>query len=85
MSKVSDSGTPLTATFRIKLNGQLISITTVGQAYDFITKLGSIEWMEFRSLHDDTVKALESASDNAMLTGQATGALRTLFGRAKLL
>jgi hypothetical protein len=85
MSKVSECGTALTATFRIKLNGQVVSITTVGQAYDFITKLGAIEWMEFKSLHGDAVKALESAADNAMLTGQATGALRTLFGRAKLL
>ncbi len=85
MSRVSECATLLTATFRIKLNGQVVSITTVGQAYDFITKLGSIEWMEFRSLHDDTVKALESAADNAMLTGQATSALRALFGRAMLL
>jgi hypothetical protein len=85
MSKVSDCGTPLTATFRIKLNGQSTAITTVGQAYDFITKLGAIEWMEFRSLHGDAVAALEGASDNAMLTGAATSALRVLFGRAKLL
>jgi hypothetical protein len=85
MSKVSDCGTPLTATFRIKLNGQAVSITTVGQAYEFITKLGSIEWMEFRSLQGDAVKALEDAADNAMLTGQATSALRVLFGRARLL
>ena len=85
MSKASDCGTPLTATFRIKLNGQAVSITTVGQAYDFITRLGSVEWMEFRSLHADAIKALESASDDAILTGQATVALRMLFGRAKLL
>jgi hypothetical protein len=85
MSKASDCGTPLTATFRIKLNGKIVSITTVGQAYDFITRLGSVEWMEFRSLHADAVKALESASDDAILTGQATVALRILFGRAKLL
>src|ERR1700761_7627659 len=85
MTGVSDCGTPLTATFRIKLNGQAVSITTVGQAYDFITRLGSVEWMEFRSLHADAIKALESASDDAILTGQATVALRMLFGRAKLL
>jgi hypothetical protein len=85
MSRASDCGTPLTATFRIKLNGQVVAITTVGQAYDFITKLGSIEWMEFRSLHADAVSALENASDNAILTRQATVALRILFGRARLL
>jgi hypothetical protein len=85
MNNVSDCGTPLTATFRIKLNGQAVSITTVGQAFDFITKLGSVEWMEFRSLHDEAVDALKGAAENAMLTGQATGALRVLFGRAKLL
>ena len=85
MSKVSDCGTPLTATFRIKLNGQVISITTVGQAYEFVTKLGLIEWMEFRSLHTEAIKALESAADDAILTGQATVALRILFARAKLL
>jgi hypothetical protein len=85
MSKVHDCGTPLTATFRLNLNGQPVSITTVGQAYDFITKLGLIEWMEFRSLHADAVRALESAADDAILAGQATVALRILFGRAKLL
>jgi hypothetical protein len=41
--------------------------------------------MEFRSLHDEAVDALKGAAENAMLTGQATGALRVLFGRAKLL
>jgi hypothetical protein len=85
MSRASDCGTPLTATFRLKLNGQVISITTVGQAYDFITKLGLIEWMEFRSLHAEATEALERAANDAILTGQATVALRILFGRAKLL
>jgi len=45
MSNVSDSQTPLTATFKIKLNGETISIDTVGRAYDFITNLSSVEWM----------------------------------------
>lgn len=39
----SDSDTPLRATFKIKLNGQTVSIGTVGQAYRFITNLSSIE------------------------------------------
>jgi hypothetical protein len=85
MSNVSDSQTPLTATFRIKLNGETISIDTVGRAYDFITNLSSVEWMEFRSLHDDAVTLLEGAAGNAMLRVQATNALRALFVRAKLL
>ena len=81
----SDSGTPLRATFKIKLNGQTVSIGTVGQAYRFITNLSSIEWIEFRSLHADAVDALQRAAGNAMLTVQATNALRVLFARAKLL
>jgi hypothetical protein len=85
MNNTSKSETPLTATFKIKLNGETISITTVGQAYDFITNLSSVEWMEFRSLHDDAVTALENAADNAILRIPATHALRALFVRARLL
>jgi len=82
---VSASETPLRTTFRIKVNGQSVSIGTVGQAYRFITNLSSIEWIEFRALHADAVSALQRAAGNAMLTVQATNALRTLFIRAKLL
>ena len=85
MSAAPNCRTPLTATFKIKLNGETISIATVGQAYRFITNLSSIEWMEFRSLHGDAVASLQKAADNAMLTVQATTALRALFVRAKLL
>jgi hypothetical protein len=83
--EVANSDTPLRAVFKINLNGQAVSITTVGQAYRFITNLSSIEWIEFRALHADAVRALQGAADNAMLTVQATNALRTLFVRAKLL
>jgi hypothetical protein len=83
--EAATSETPLRATFRVKLNGETVSIGTVGQAYRFITNLGSVEWMEFRKLHDDVVEKLEGAAENAMLTVQATDALRTLFVRAKLL
>jgi hypothetical protein len=83
--EAATSETPLRATFRVKLNGETVSIGTVGQAYKFITNLSSIEWMEFRTLHDDVVEKLEGAAENAMLTVQATDALRTLFVRAKLL
>ena len=79
------SDTPLRAIFKISLNGQTVSIGTVGQAYRFITNLSSIEWIEFRALHADAVRALQGAADNAMLTVQATDALRALFVRAKLL
>ena len=82
---VSNSDTPLRATFKISLNGKTVSIGTVGQAYRFITNLSSIEWIEFRSLHADAVNALQRAAGNAMLTVQATAALRALFIRAKLL
>ena len=82
---VSASETPLRSTFRVKLNGQTISIGTVGQAFRFITSLSAIEWMEFRALHEDALVSLQRAAANAMLTVQATNALRTLFVRARLL
>ena len=84
-SGASDCDTPLRAVFKINLNGKTVSIGTVGQAYRFITNLSSIEWNEFRSLHADAVSSLQGAADNAMLTVQATNALRALFVRAKLL
>jgi hypothetical protein len=84
-SETSDSDTPLRAIFKINLNGKTVSIGTVGQAYRFITSLSSIEWIEFRSLHADAVSALQRAAGNAMLTVQATNALRVLFARARLL
>jgi hypothetical protein len=83
--EAATSETPLRATFRVKLNGETVSIGTVGQAYRFITNLSSVEWMEYRALHDDVIEKLEGAAENAMLTVQATDALRTLFVRAKLL
>ena len=85
MSDASTSTTSLRAVFKLNLNGDTISIVTVGQAYRFITNLSSIEWMEFRALHGNAVAALERAAENAMLTVQATTALRALFLRAKLL
>lgn len=85
MSQVSNSETPLRTTFRLRLNGKPVSISTVGQAYQFLTTLNSIEWMEYRTLHDDAVDLLERAAGNAMLTVQATNAVRALFVNAKLL
>jgi hypothetical protein len=85
MSDPSSSDTPLRTTFKIKLNGDTLSIATVGQAYQFFTNFKSVEWMEFRSLHEDAVAALEGAASNAMLAVQATNAVRALFVSAKLL
>ena len=79
------SDTPLRAIFKINLNGQTVSIGTVGQAYRFITNLSSIEWIEFKSLHDDAISSLQGAAENGMLTVQATNALRALFVRSKVL
>jgi hypothetical protein len=67
------------------LNGEPVAIATVGQANRFITSLSTVEWMEFRSLHDDAKVALGAAAENAILSVQATNALRALFLRAKLL
>ncbi|MCS3449408.1 MULTISPECIES: hypothetical protein [Bradyrhizobium] len=85
MGDVSKSDTPLKATFKVRLNGETVTLATVGQAYRFISNLSAVEWMEFRSLHDEALVALERAAGNAMLTVQATNALRILFVRAKLL
>jgi hypothetical protein len=85
MSEVSTSETPLRTTFKISVNGRTVCIGNVGQAYRFITDISSIEWMEFRSLHADAVSSLRGAAENAMLTVQATNALRALFVRARLL
>lgn len=85
MSEASTSETPLRTTFKVRLDGKTVSIATVGQAYQFLTGLSSIEWMEFRSLHDDAIHSLQRAADNAMLTVQATNAVRALFVGAKLL
>jgi len=85
MIEASRSETPLRTTFSIKLNGKAVAIATVGQAYQFLTSLNSVEWMEYRSLHDAAMEALQGAAENAMLTVQATDTLRTLFVNAKLL
>ena len=85
ISKAASSETPLRTTFRIRLNGGTVSIATVGQAYRFLTEYSSIEWMEHRSLHSDAMDLLERAADNAMLTVQATNAVRALFVSTRLL
>jgi len=84
MSEVSNCETPLRATFRIKLDGDILAIETIGQAYRFITSLNKVEWKEFGPLHDDAKASLEAAAENAMLSMRATNALRALFVRSKL-
>ena len=85
MTEASASDTPLRASFQVKLNGESVVIATVGQAYRFITRLNTVEWMEFQSLHNDAMAALEAAAENGMMIVQATNAIRALFARAKLL
>jgi hypothetical protein len=85
MSDPLSSETPLRTTFKIRLNGNTLAIATVGQAYQFLTNYNSVEWLEFRSLHEDAVAALEGAAENAMLAVPATNAVRVLFVSAKLL
>lgn len=85
MSDPRNSETPLRTTFKIKLNGDTLAISTVGQAYHFLTNFKSVEWMEFRALHEDAIATLEAAAGNAMLAVQATNAVRALFVSARLL
>ncbi|MEN3288547.1 MAG: hypothetical protein V7634_2847, partial [Bradyrhizobium sp.] len=61
------------------------AISTVGEAYQFLSSLNSVEWMEFKSLHDKAIATLEAAADDAIMAIQATNAVRTLFVNAKLL
>src|ERR1700721_776623 len=63
MTEASTSDTPLRASFQVKLNGESVAIATVGQAYRFITRLNTVEWMEFQSLHNDAMAALEAAAE----------------------
>lgn len=85
MNDPASCETRLRTTFNIRVNGKPVAVSTVGQAYLFLNSLNSVEWMEFRSLHDDAIAALEAAAENAILTVQATNAVRTLFVNAKLL
>lgn len=85
MNDPASCETRLRTSFNIKVNGKPVMVATVGQAYQFLISLNSVEWMEYRSLHDQAIAALEAAADNAILAIQATNAVRTLFVNAKLL
>ena len=84
-SVASRSETPLRTTFRIRLNGKTVAIATVGQAYQFLTTLNAVEWMEYRALHNEAIELLEGAASNAILAVKATNAVRALFVGARLL
>ena len=79
MIEASTSDTPLRASFQVNLNGESVVIATVGQAYRFITRLNTVEWMEFQSLHNDAKVALEAAAENGMMIVQATDAISSAF------
>ena len=66
--EAATSETPLRATFKVRLNGKVISIGTVGQAYKFITNLSSIEWLEFRALHDEAMQLAGMATEISAAT-----------------
>jgi hypothetical protein len=85
MAGAADSETRLNATFKLNVNSEPVEIRTVGQAYQFVTRLGAIEWMEFKAHHAAAVAALEAAAENGMTVVQATAAMRALLIRAKLL
>ena len=68
--------TPLRASFKIKLNGEPLTIATVGQAYRLLNSLSPVEWMEFRALHAAAMVALEAAAANAMRSLQTSLRLR---------
>jgi hypothetical protein len=67
------------------LNGETLSIATVGHAYRFISTLSKAESMGLESQLDETKAALSAAAENAMMSVQATNMLRALFARAKFL
>lgn len=85
MRDPASSETRLGTTFNIKVNGKSVGISTVGQAYQFLNSLNSVEWLEHKALHDQAVALLEAAAENAIMAIQATNAVRTLFVNAKLL
>lgn len=77
--------TPLAATFTIRIDGHPLVLRNVGETLHFITDSRCVEWMEFYGLRKAAIGALEAAADNAMMSRQATNAVRALFSRAGLI
>src|SRR5664280_251199 len=77
MTEASTSDTPLRASFQVKLNGESVVIATVGQAYRFITRLNTVEWMEFQLLHEGGTRSSGRKRDDDRAGDQrGSGAFR---------
>jgi hypothetical protein len=78
------SETRLNAIFRIRIDGEPVTIQTVGEASRFLSDYRFIEWMQFYRLHRVACAALVAASESAVMVRPATDAVRRLFRQAHL-
>jgi hypothetical protein len=78
------SETRLHAIFRIRVNGEPLTIQTVGEASRFLSDYRFIEWMQFYRLHKAACEALIAASESAVMVRPATDAVRRLLRQAHL-
>ena len=78
------SETRLHAIFKIRINGEPVTIQTIGEASRLLSDYRHIEWMQFYRLHRRACAALEAASESAVMVRPATDAVRRLFRQAKL-
>jgi hypothetical protein len=78
------SETRLNAIFRIRINGEPVTIQTVGEASRLLSDYRFIEWMQFYRLHKAACAALIAASESAVMVRPATDAVRRLFRQANL-
>ena len=69
----------------MRIEGQeTVVISTVGDAFRFVTSPGPVEWLEYYGLHKAARAALHEAADNGMRTRHATDAVRRQLFRAQL-
>jgi hypothetical protein len=86
MDDSTQSGTPLTATFTLTVDGKPLVIRTVGSALSFMSKDNCVgELTEHRGAYTAAKNALERAAADAILAQAATDALRVLLARSRLL
>jgi hypothetical protein len=78
------SETRLHAIFNIRVNGEPMTIRTVGEASRFLSDYRFIEWMQFYRQHRLACAALIEASESAVMVRPATDAVRRLFRQARL-
>jgi hypothetical protein len=78
------SETRLHAIFRIRVDGEPVTIQTVGEASRLLSDYRFIEWMQFYRLHKAARAALDAASESAVMARPATDAVRRLFRHAGL-